>query len=482
MTSLEAKAASGARWTGSGAAFLAALRLTQTAVLARLLHQSDFGLMSMALVVVGFGQILADAGIGLAVIQRRDVPSEQLSTLYWFNLLLGASIFLAIQLSMPLAVAFYGEEGLRQVLISLSYVILLASFGQVHEALLRKWLQFRRLAVVEVLAGSMGALVAIEAALAGEGAQSLVLGQVASVATKSVLLLIAGGVGWSPRLHFRCGDLRGYLRFGMFQTGSGLLGYSASNVDKLLIGRLLGADALGFYTVAWSLVMNARTMLNPVITKVTFPLLVRIQTDRQHLRRAYLKIIETVSFVNLPIHLGMFAVAEPLIAVYLGPGWQTTSEILRILVFLGILYAWGNPLGPLALAMGRPGLTFGVSSFNTAIYLVSIFVGSPWGLHGVAISLVLASCLITWPAEYWVRWLLVRVTAREYLEKLVPFLFYSALMAALVVAVDSAIAFSGEMLRLSVLVGIGAVTYGGLIYGLKGIYFRQTVRLLAGRS
>ena len=179
MTSLRRQAARGVLWTGTGSDVTTTLQFIQWAVLARLLAPEDFGLMSMAMIVIGMADAFTDMGVSSAIIHRRDATRRQLSSLYWLNIVLGVVVFLLVAGLSPMIAKFFNEPEVARLLTLAAIVFLIAPLGQQFRVLLEKELQFNRLARIDMIGAAGGAGTAITTALLGYGVYSLIWGALA---------------------------------------------------------------------------------------------------------------------------------------------------------------------------------------------------------------------------------------------------------------------------------------------------------------
>jgi len=251
VTSLRVRAASGITWTGTSALVTTVLHFLQLAVLARLLVPQDFGLMAMVMVAVGFAGAFADMGVSNAIIHRQDATREQLSSLYWLNMLAGAVVFVLVWAATPLIVTLYNEPRLVGLTSWVALIFPITAVGQQFEILLEKELHFKRLAVIETASATAGTAVAIATAVVGQGVFALVWGQLVNAGCKATMLAGTGFSAWRPRFRLRRDDLKGYTSFGLYQMGERSINYFNSRLDQLLIGALLGAQTLGYYHLAF---------------------------------------------------------------------------------------------------------------------------------------------------------------------------------------------------------------------------------------
>lgn len=426
---LKQQALGGAKWAGISHAFSTLLQFGTIAVLAHLLDPSDFGLMAMILVVTGFAQAFADAGISNALIYRQDATDEQLSSLYWLNIIAGATIYLIVLVIRPLIAAYYQEPQISVYLSVVAVGLMINSLGQQFRMLIQKELRFRTLSAIEITASGIASASAIGSAVLGWGVWSLVLRSIMQASVTSLMCISwAARCGKLPGLHFRRADLHGFVGFGLYQMGERAMNYLSANVDNLIIGRLLGAEALGYYSLAFQVITLPLARFNPIITRVTFSVFSKVQHDNETLRRGYLKVVSYVATFVFPMLAGMFVVAPLFVEVVYGNTWLPAVAVIRILCVVGALKALGNPLGSLLLSKGRADIGFYWNVFAVAAVSIANWIGARWGIEGVAWSTLIVVTLVFFPAGFYLRWLVVRMQALPYLSSLKVALIGSVLV------------------------------------------------------
>jgi len=457
---LHQEALSGMKWTSIASFCKTILQIAQLTVLGRLLSPDDFGVMAMIMVVIGFAQIYADAGVSNAIIYHQNTSSNQLSSLYWLNVTAGSVLFILIIVLTPYLVEFFHEPHLAAPLFGMSLVFLLTPFGQQFQILLEKELRFNTIAIIEILSVVLGVSVSIMAAFARWGVFSLVLGQLANAFIKTILLVRVGFRVWRPRLYFRRDDLKGYLGFGMYQIGEKSVNYLGWNLDKLLIGFFLGAQELGYYNVAYQLMTKPFQAFNPIITRVAFPIFARLQESNQRLRRGYLDVIRIIALVLFPVYMGMIVLAKPFIIFLLGNEWLPAVPIFQILAVLGFFYSLGNPIGSLLLAKGRADIGFYFNVLVMFLYGIVMSVTVRFGVKGVALGLVISTVVVLFPIGFWIRWMLVRMRPGEFIMAFVPTLIAALIMGGGVSFLDRVMGIGFSNVSRLMLLAL----WGGLIY------------------
>jgi O-antigen/teichoic acid export membrane protein len=456
---------SGVKWNSVAMGANVVLHFGTLAVLARLLEPGDFGLKGMAVVITGFAAAFADAGISNAIIHRRDVTTRQLSALYWLSVVIGIALFIVILLVTPLVVAFYDDPRLAAVVRWSAVSFLIGPFGHQFAVLLRREMRFKHLSLIAICKTAACNVATIALALGGYGVMSLVWGGLIGASLASaVLLVVAMRYKWLPLCAFRLQDIRSFLSFGFFQMGERCVNYLAANVDYIIIGHVLGAGPLGYYTLAYQLVNVPRVCINPLLTSVAFPSFSRIQDDDVRLRRAYAKIIRYLSVATFPIMAGLFVVAPLLVPMVYGSQWAPAVPVVEILCLLGVLMSLSNPLGSILLAKGRADLGFYMNLFAFSGYAISNVLGARWGITGVAVSSLAFLSIGMMPVVFLAHWLLVRLTVGEWLIPLRQAAIASLVMLFVLIPVRSSLAYcvgdAGQLLALSI---AGVVVYVAMI-------------------
>lgn len=445
------------------------LQFITLAILARLLSPSDFGLMGMIMVVIGFAQVFADMGISNAIIYRQDTTKDQLSSLYWLNILSGIVVFFIVCASTPLVAAFYHEPRLNNLLYLAALIFLITPFGQQFQILLQKELQFNQLAKIEIARSFINSIVTIILAIKGIGVFSLIWGQLAGASLRVLLLSCWGLRHWMPGPRFCRRDLKGYVSFGLYQMGERTINYFNSNLDYLLIGALLGAKPLGYYTLAYNLIIRPSEMINPIVTKVAFPVFSKVQKDINKLKKGYLKVLQLLSSVNFPIMAGMAVVAPVAVPIIFGEQWQPSIILIQILTIVGLLRSTGNPVGSLLLAKGRADLGF---KWNVALMVTQIpglYLGAKLGgTVGVAVAFaILMGIYSIFNYLILIRTLLGHCL-REYVFSMWSALWMSAVMGGVILCIGVLLQNLPQQLLLIIqILGGMAIYLGLLIYSQK---------------
>jgi PST family polysaccharide transporter len=368
-------------------------------VLARLLDPKDFGLVSMVTAFTGILILFRDFGLSSAAIQHPTVTEEQISTLFWINILLGTLLALVGVAMAPVIAAFYDEPQLFGVTAVLGMGFLFNAAGVQHSALLQRQMRFTALAVISVISLMVSALIAVGAAKAGYGYWALVAMSVTSplIATLGFWLT----TGWVPGMPYRVAAIRSMMRFGGTLTLNGLLAYFAYNAEKVMIGRFWGADAIGIYGRAYQLVSIPTDNLTSAVGEVAFSALSRLQDDPIRLRSYFLKGFSLVLGMTLPITIACALFADDLVVLLLGPKWKDAATIVRLLAPTIAIFAIINPLGWLVYSLGLVARCVKIALVFAPLMITGCLIALPYGPKGVAFAYSAVMTLWVIPHILW---------------------------------------------------------------------------------
>lgn len=466
--SLKKAAIKGVKWTSYTTIITTALQFIQLTVLARLLSPEAFGLMAVIMLFHGFAHAYADMGISNALIHYQDTTREQLSSLYWLNIFAGIILFLILFFSAPLITTFYNEPKLLHLIQFTALTFLITPLGQQFQVLLQKELVFKKLSIIEVVSVIIGTSIAIISALIGQGVYSIVWGILTTTLIRSLLLAVNGWKKHPPMLIFKFNGLHGHINFGLYQMGEKSINYFNSRLDQLVIGAFVGVQALGYYNLAFSLVIQPIAKINPIITRVAFPIFAKIQNDNEQLKKGYLLTLKIISFINFPILCGLAVIAPLLIPLVFGEQWENSIVIVQILSFVALLRSQGNPIGSLLLAKGRADLGFKWNAFLMISQTIGIVIGlKTAGVLGVAWALLILQVFYMVLNYLFLVRPLINSSIKEYIFSLLPAFIFSIIMALGVYTIPLFIQLS-ELNTLLI-----QVVLGGVIYTLLNLFFNK---------
>ena len=452
--------ARGVLWSGISQYSRQILQLIVTVVLARLLTPEDFGVVSMANIFTTVITSVNEYGWSAAIIQRKEIKESHLCSAFWSNIAFGiASFVLGVAIS-PLVANFFRNALVAPVLIVSSTVFIIGPFGVVHRALLAKKLDIKWLSVSEIGATVASSIVAIVLAFIGFGVWSLVSRMVCmSIITVVILWLIND---WRPSAHFDIKSFKELFSFGSRVMGSNIIKKVYENVDYLVIGRVLGASALGFYTIAYNLTMYSIRNIH-VADRVTFPAFSAIQDDNERLRRVYLKFTSYVSLIGIPAFVGLLMVAPEFIKVVYGEKWAPAILPFQILCIIGIAKSVSIAVGSILRGKGRADIEFKLDIFKLTLITAAVIIGSRYGIIGVASAIALVAVIELFITQAFAN-SLINLRMFKYISSLYPALFGSGVMLIVLVLYRKILTMTGYQNDTVILISmamLGMVIYFG---------------------
>lgn len=431
-------------------------------VLARLLAPEAYGTISLVTVFTTIMQVFVDSGMGNALIQKKDADDLDFSSVFYFNIVVCSLLYLLMFLAAPLIAGFYEDLTLVPVIRVLSLTLVISGVKNVQQAYVSRTMQFKRF-FFATLGGTVGAaVVGISMAYAGYGVWALVAQQLFNAAVDTLVLWLT--VRWRPRRMFSWKRLKGLLSFGSKLLASSLLDTVYNNLRQLIIGKLYSTADLAYYNKGNQLPNLVINNINTSIDSVLLPAISAEQDDLGRVKQMTRKAIRTSSFVIWPMVIGMAACAEPLIEVLLTEKWLPCVPFMRIFC---ITYGFW-PIHTANLnaikAVGRSDIFLKLEILKKSIGLVSILVSAPFGVHAIAIAL-----LITSPISAMINASpnkkLMNYSYWEQLKDILPSLLLSLVMGAVVYAMTWLPWSRMTVLVLQVLAGV--VIYAAGAYVLK---------------
>jgi O-antigen/teichoic acid export membrane protein len=365
---------------GRGVVFV--IRIASIMTLGRLIDPAEYGLVAMVTAFTGIMGMFGGFGLFQAAIQRDSLTNEQASTLFWLNMLLGGLVTLTCMAMAPAVSAFYHEPRLLPITMVVAMGFVIGAAGVQHAAQLQREMRFGIGVVIDIVALFLSSAIAVAMALADFGYWAVVSPTVSLPLASTVGLWLA--TRWVPGLPKWGTGIWSMLHFGGTMTLIGFVAAANSNVDKLLLGRFWGAEALGLYGRAYHLIWFPCDNINVTIGEVAFAALSRTKADPARYRRYFLQGYSLVVALTLPLTAVCALFAEDLIAVLLGPKWGPAADIFRILAPTIMVFAIANPLGWLINALGlvKRGLLIALAS--TPLLIAGVAIGLPYGPKGVA--------------------------------------------------------------------------------------------------
>lgn len=438
-----------------------------TIILARLLSKDDFGVVGYALTSIAFLDIASDLGVAEAVVYSRDDRGVY-STAFWSSIFIGLLLFGISWALAPFIALYFRDDRVIAVFRVMALTFPFSALGSTHDAILRKTLSFGRSTIPEFLRAFGKGLISVILAFMGFGVWSLALGQLCGTLISSIVLWIV--TPWRPSFEFHVSKISFLMNYGLKYIGTDLLSALLLNLDYLLVGRYLGAAALGVYTLAYRMPELLILQFARILSKVIFPIYTKMREVPGGLARGFAKATSYISLLTVPLGLGLMLVAAPFTQVFLSEKWMEAVPVIQAIS----LYAMLLSLIHNATSAYKATANFGVMTWLSLGRLTLLFPALWWAaaIRGSIVAVGWMHVLVALVSSLGSLYVAARVLGlplKELAASMKPALFAGAGMAAAVYGVlfllDGAPAW-GQLLA--------AIAVGGLIYFL-GLWF-------AGRS
>lgn len=451
-----------------------------TLIVIRLLDPSDYGLFAMTQAILSLMQFLNGYGLVSALVQSESLDTHRLRQAFGIMLLLNGALAVIQLCIAPLAADYYDQPLVADMLRVQALVYLATPFISVPEVLMGRSLDFRRPAIVSLVASAAAAAVALTGALSGWGVWTLVWAPITLFWVRGIGYVIATRFLPIPSFDFR--GTGGLVAFGAAMLGSQLLWLVQTQADIVIGGRVLQPHELGLYAEALFLTQIVVSKFIPPLNDVAFPAYARMQADTGAIRWSFLRALRLIMLVACPLYFGMAATAEPLVLTLFGEKWRAMTPFVELLALAMPFMTVQVMFPPVCNALGRPGLSTAISMVGAIVMPLSFLVGIQQGAIGLAWAWLLAYPLFTL-ATVRIAGAPIGLRLADLLPAIAPGMLCSAAMALIVLGCGSLLPASlAAPVRLAVLVAAGGASFVALLLIFARGTVNDLVRLLVRRQ
>jgi O-antigen/teichoic acid export membrane protein len=391
--SLKERVARSMFWIAWSRGVAQVLSFATTLLVARILVPADYGVMALASVLTGSVGLVAEMGLGAAIIQFRDLERREIDTCFWITMTLAAVGWAALSLSAPIIAAWFDVPSLAQVLPVLALVLPLTSCRVVSDSLLRKRLAFDRVSQAEVIGALVTLPVMVACALAGLGVWTLVLGALLAQTVCSAATFALAP--WRPGFRLGGKRAREMLHFSFATLGARVLWVLREKADQLIVAKLAGQVVLGFYAIAKDLACLPGNKISTVVNSLASPIMAELQTDVDKMRVAFYRGVRLTAAITLPTSAGMALVANEMVALLLGPKWLPSAPLLRLLCLYAAVRAIDVFLPPVLFARRRERFLFWYFFAQLVVVPAAAVLGALWnGAQGLIVFSTPVYCVV----------------------------------------------------------------------------------------
>ncbi len=467
------------KWLGIGQSFTYALQLIVWVIMARLLPPDSFGALSIAFVFSNLASTFGELGIISAIIQKKDLSKRHMDTGFWLCLAMGAFFMTLGFLCSPYIAGFFHSPVIRPLVVILAFKFLVDAGGTVHESLMNKELMFGRLTIIEISSGLAFGIISIGMVFAGAGVAALLWGYLAKSLLKVALLWL--NCPFRPSPEFDRESFNELFDFGKNIVGFRVMSFISGNIDLVLIGKLLGPSALGYYSLALSLVNFPRQKLaSSIVSVVAFPVFSKMQERFDELRYAYRKIVRYLSVISFPMLFGLMAVSPEFVNTVYSPKWSGMTVPLQFLCVYGVLFSITTLTGTVYVATGRADYLFKYSLVNLAGLVTAVLIGLKYGLVGISASLLIYAMVM----NIWGNILakqIIGIGLVSYFRAMLPAAEASFIMVAALAAMSRLMRAGGlpsGAISLAAMICSGAAVYIAAIFFISRKTFNEMITIV----
>ncbi len=425
--------------------------------LARLVAPESFGLVAYATVFIAFAQIFVDQGFSDAIVQFSQLSREHLDTAFWTSVLTGSLLTVISFFVSDTIAALFREPQLISIIRWLSPIFFLSAMSSVQQAILRRELAFKSLTVRSLAANLISGIIAVIMAFRGYGVWSLVAKPLVAAFVNMIMLWQVSD--WRPSFQFSGKRFKELFLFGINIVSGNFVDFLSVHSDDFLIGYFLGPVALGYYTLAYNLLIVTTDLLISVPNAVTFPLLSSLQADSASVKRGLGQVILLQSIVAFPVFLGIAALSSELTVQLYGHSWIASIPVLQLLMLIGVVRSATYIYSSVFRAAGKPSWRFGIYLLTAVMNVLGFALVVRLGIVAVAASYVLVSYLLM-PLYFLMIRNLIGFSIRTHLSQYGPAVISSLGMCTIVFMFKLVIGDQIALpIRLPLLVLIGMATY-----------------------
>lgn len=400
--SLQQKAISGSVWTIVSNVTKALIQLLRLKILAQFLEKSDFGVVAIVVLILGFTQIFADIGISTALFSRNDLTQKQKSTLYWLGIGISIILYSILFITAPLIAHFYESEILHDIIPILSLDLIILAAARQFRVYKQKDLQFKQISIIDISTSVISLFIAYALASNGYGVYSLIASTLFASFFSSLLILLTSLKLHPIKLYFKFSEVKSVFNIGLYQSGAQILDYIASQLDIIILGKMLTLDDFGVYSLTKQVILKLYALINPVFSSIGIPILSKIKDNGKLFVEKYIEGLGVVALFTSFIY-GLLAILsfEALVILY-NDSYTEYASLLSILCIWAALSSLGNFGSSIVVVFGQTKLNLKWTFIRIIFSILFVLVGTYWGVYGVAIAQVLFSTIF-----YFVYWKLI---------------------------------------------------------------------------
>lgn len=467
---------SGVRWTAGARILGKFLSWCITILVMRLLSPQDYGLMAIATIFILFLLQLHELGLGAILVQKKDLDETTIRQVLAALLMINCGFALILLFTAQLVGNFFNEQRVVPLIRLLSIVFIMLPFSVVPTALLQREMSFKKVSIIDFVSTVAGSLVTLILALIGYGVWSLVWGELSIHVSRAIGLNFFCSRFRMPSFNFR--GIKEIIPFSSYMTIYRILWFIFSQADIFFVGKLLGKQLLGIYSVAMNFATLPMEKISVIFNQVALTAFARIQTDKAKVASHFLKAIRVVSFMGFPLMWGISCIAPELVAILLGDKWQMVAFPLQLLTLVVPLRMISNLMNPAVIGVGRPDISLYNVLMASILVPLGVIIGVHWGVVGVCIAWVIAFPLV-FLGNLWSVCKVLGVSVFDVLSAMASPVLAGAVMFGSVMTIKMLFGANVKSIaNLISLIMIGVIVYGILVLIVNRKGYREVLELI----
>lgn len=393
------KVASGSFWTTTASLTKALTHILRLAILTRFLEKSDFGLIAIVTIIIEFTQIFTDLGVSVALFSRDDLTKRQKSSLYWVGLSIAIFLYFIVIGIVPFIAAFYEMEELKKLIPLAALDLIIISTSKQFRIYKQKDLEFKQIALIDITALLTSLIFELILVYNGVGVYSLVLSALFTSSLSSFLILATTLKEHPLSFHIDIKENKVIYKVGIYQTGAQILDFLSSQLDVLIIGKLMSGSELGVYNLTKQLIVRLYSLIVSIFTAVTIPILSKFRSNEKDFKTGYLKSIQYLNLANCAIYGCLVLLSKHVLNILYGSGYDQYSSLLMLLCIWATFSSVASLASSIVVIYGRTDIGFRWTIVRVIFNTSFVLVGAHYSIWGIVIAQVIFA--IVFFLVYW---------------------------------------------------------------------------------
>lgn len=361
-------------------------------VIARILDPKDFGIVSIATMLIYYSNTLTNLGFNHALVQREDITKDHINSVFTIDIAISIVMSLLFYLSSDYIATFFNSSESSQVIKILAIVFIITTFHELPYSLLRRDLNYKVISIIDTSREIVISTLTLILALNGLKYWSIVWGQLIPLVLASIYLCRI--TKWRPIIKYDHQSVKQLLGFGLWSFIRSQIYFISTRIDRIFLGKIFGPEILGIYDKAKSFSQMPGENIVNLLSIILFPAFSRIQDNKIEANKMLRTSIMSLSILVFPIYFGLYCIAESFILVLLGEKWTLAIVPLQFLCVVGLFHTLNSPIEAFLTGTGSYKEYTKRQIVATIVLIISLAIIVRWGINYIAIGLLLHSIIL----------------------------------------------------------------------------------------